>query len=261
MHNNRCTIFSLFVTLMGLACIIYFALPKSIPIVPRINIDHMIQSGYDKNGQELVTIKNNITLFENICSFWNTTNDIYYDKITLEFTSNAENYEQMVIITYSIIVIKFVLVFILFMIAGAAFSRSSVGNVIIMLSVLFLGTSVCLNLFALRQSVTFNNMLMVPNFDISGYSSSMHNENVVKFSDQDELFDLIVSNSTEYLHFTKCQKEDDIDLYQMFDLVFVLCSMICLVALSMMYVGKKYDPSRFDEYYTCLLYTSPSPRD
>jgi len=215
----------------------------------------MTQMGYDHTGKVLATvIKYNMSdpLFEDICNFWDTTTDIYYDKIMIEFTSNTENYEKMITMVYSIIVMKMVIVCVLFMIACASFSRSWVGNVIIMLSVGLLCGSVGINILALRTSITFDNMLMIPTYVTNGYGTSLpHNENVTQsiFVDQEELFDLITTNSIEYLHFMECKRYNNIDLHQILDFSFVFLSTVCLIVLTILYTLKKYNPTEFENVY------------
>jgi hypothetical protein len=236
-------------------CVIFLALPKSIPIVPKLNISKMLQIGYNRDGHELVMTINSdagSSLFENICSFWNTTKDIYYDKITLEYTSNMENYEKMIVAVYSIIVVKMMIVCVLFMVASATFSRSWIGNTIIVISISLLCASVGLNILELRTSTTFDNMIMMPFFNVDGYSiEKLNYENVTRniFVDQEELLMLTTANLGAYFHFTKCEKHIDMDFYPVFDLIFVMATIVCLIVLGMMYVGKKYNPTTFDNAY------------
>jgi hypothetical protein len=184
----------------------------------------VIQISYYQNG---TTINNSIVIFgdnkyffSNICHFWHNKNDIYYDRIIISIMKNTmEQHNHDILIVYLWIIAKLFLLVITCFIFYLSYSTTiefDSNDTILISALLILYGIIITNFMAFSSVSSFYGMIANDCYEIQG-SNSIYN-----FTNQDEFINRVTANVDEYYHFTKCEKNSDIDIHKLLNLIILL---------------------------------------
>jgi hypothetical protein len=210
---------------------LYIIIPRTSQVQEKKYVEMIAQYAYYSNGTRIFTPDkpptNKIHLYENVCNFWKNTKDIYYDNIFVQFIrSDDDIHEVESAMVYLFIGFKIVLL--LFFVTVESPKKHE--NLLVIYIILLLGCVGC-NIMALRNPISFNNMILNGAFDIQGsfYNNSNSTFSFVKnFDNQNEFLDLI-NNGDNIFHFDKCEKINRMDIYNTFYACFLTMAFLYFV--------------------------------
>jgi hypothetical protein len=233
---------------------IFNIFPRTTHISNQIKSPLILQVGYDVNGKIVPHSSlnsNGKNPFKEICDFWNNETDIYYDRISMpDAYYNVTEHDKDILTIYIWIVAELMSITIVcFIVCTTMLQKEK--RLMTLLIILIFGTlycSVATRMMATRTVTSLYNMAFNGAYDIQGSIYDRQNDEndlkiIGKFNNQEEFGNILSNKLNEYYHFTKCEKNPRMDIYQILDITFMVIS-FCATIIVWWLASYKYNNKR-----------------